>query len=158
MRPSGIKGSPVALTLNDLTVGFTHLPRDTLLKEWCWLIGTRKLPIPITLLGYVFVEDADDGSVRLLSVGPGTVSKVADDVTGFRQRLTQEDFVADNFVPTIVTELRGRDTPLQPGQLYSYRVPPVLGGKYVAENLEPTDTQFALLFAWADSQPCSLVT
>jgi hypothetical protein len=28
---------------------------------------------------------------------------------------------------------------LAQGQLYSYRVPPALGGEYSADNLEPTD-------------------
>jgi hypothetical protein len=137
----------VALTLNDLTVSFSHLPRETLLEDWVWLIGTRRFPILITALGDAFVQDADDGSVHLLSAGAGTCSRVADDVATFRERLSDRAFVLDNFVPGIVADLRNSGRPLAQGQLYSYRVPPALGGEYSADNLEPTDisVHFSLL-------------
>jgi hypothetical protein len=132
-------GRPVALTLNDLTVNFSHLPRETLLQEWVWLIGTRRFPILITALGDAFVQDADDGSVHLLSAGAGTLSRVSEDVAAFRQRLADRTFVLDNFVPSIIETLRDSGKSLGHGQLYSYRVPPALGGEYSADNLEPTD-------------------
>ena len=137
----------MALTFNDLTVGFSHLPRETLLEDWVWLIGTRRFPILITALGDAFVQDADDGSVHLLSAGAGTCSRVADDVATFRERLLDRAFVLDNFVPSIVADLRNSGRPLAQGQLYSYRVPPALGGEYSADNLEPTDisVHFSLL-------------
>ena len=75
----------MALTLNDLTVSFAHLPRERLLQEWVWLIGARRLPILITALGDAFLQDVDDGSVHLLSAGPGTLGKVADDVATFQR-------------------------------------------------------------------------
>ena len=137
----------MALTLNDLTVSFTHLPREALLQDWAWLIGTRRFPILVTALGDAFVEDADDGSVHLLSAGAGTISKVSDDVSSFRRLLTDRAFVQDNFVPGVVAKLRDSGRSLGRGQLYSYRVPPVLGGQYSADNLEPTDigVHFSLL-------------
>jgi hypothetical protein len=137
----------VALTLNDLTVSFSHLPRETLLQDWVWLIGTRRLPILITALGDAFLQDADDGSVHLLSAGTGTLSRVSEDVTGFRQLLADRAFVLDNLAPGVVAKLRDSGRSLGQGQLYSYRVPPVLGGEYNADNLEPTDigVHFSLL-------------
>jgi hypothetical protein len=129
----------VALTLNDLTVSFSHLPRETLLEDWVWLIGKRRLPILITALGDAFVQDTDDGSVHLLSAGAGTLDRVADDVATFRERLADRAFVLDNFVPGIVADLQNSGRSLAQGQLYSYRVPPALGGEYSADNLEPTD-------------------
>jgi hypothetical protein len=137
----------VAMTLNDLTVSFSHLPRETLLEDWVWLIGTRRFPILITALGDAFVQDTHDGSVHLLSAGERTLSKVADDVATLRQRLTDRAFVVDNFVPGVVAELRNSGRSLGQGQVYSYRVPPPLGGEYSAENLEPTDigVHFSLL-------------
>ena len=129
----------MALTLNDLTVSFSHLPRETLLEDWVWPIGTERFPILITALGDAFVQDAVDGSVHLLSAGAGTCSRVTDDVATFRERLLDRAFVLDNFVPGIVADLRNSGRPLAQGQLYSYRVPPALGGEYSADNLEPTD-------------------
>ena len=137
----------MALTLNDLTVSFSHLPRETLLQDWVWLIGTRRFPILITALGDAFVQDADDGSVHLLCAGAGTLSRVSDDVTSFRQLVTDPAFVRDNFAPSVVVNLRDSGRSVVQGQLYSYRVPPVLGGEYSADNLEPTDisVHFSLL-------------
>ena len=137
----------MALTLNDLTVSFSHLPRETLLREWVWLIGPRRFPILITALGDAFVQDADDGSVHLLSAGAGTLSRVSEDVDAFRQRLADQTFVLDNFVPRIIVALRTSGKSLSHGQLYSYRVPPSLGGAYNVDNLEPTDisVHFCLL-------------
>ena len=137
----------MALTLNDLTVSFSHLPRESLLQEWAWLIGTRRFHILITALGDAFVQDADDGSVHLLSAGAGTLTRVSDDAETFRQRLTDREFVLDNFVPGVIASLRDSGKILGEGQLYSYRVPPVLGGEYSVDNLEPTDisVHFSLL-------------
>ena len=137
----------MAVTLNDLTVGFSHVPRETLLEDWVWLIGSRKFPILITALGDAFVQDADDGSVHLLSAGPGTLSKVADNADTFRQRLTDKAFVVDNFVPDILVQLRNSGALLKSGQVYSFRVPPALGGEYVPANLQPPDlsVHFSLL-------------
>ncbi len=62
--------------MNDLTVNFSHLDRNTLLEDWQWLIGPSKLPILLTA-GDAFVQDADDGTVHFLDVGVGQMHPVA---------------------------------------------------------------------------------
>jgi hypothetical protein len=127
------------ITMNDLAVGFEHIDQTTVLSEWTWLLGDRKLPILIGALGDAFVQDRDDGSVHLLSAGGGSLRQVAANVDEFQALLGDRDFVIRHFAPEVIVELRNMGQHLEPGQLYGYKVPPFLGGSYSLDNLEPTD-------------------
>ena len=39
------------LTMNDLTVNFSHLDQARILDDWRWLIGPNRLPILISAAG-----------------------------------------------------------------------------------------------------------
>ena len=127
------------ITLNDLTVNFSHLDRAKILEDWVWLIGNRRLPILLSALGDAFIQDLDDGSVHLLSAGEGAIQRVADSGGIFESLLSDRDFVTENFAPSVIVELRANGCVLMPGQLYGYKTPPNLGGEYSLGNLEPTD-------------------
>jgi len=129
----------VPITLEDLTVNFTGIEGADLVEDWRWLVGEQRLPILLTALGDAFLQDLTDGSVHLLSTGPGTIHQVATTVDELMTMLNDKAFVVENFVPRVVVELRNRGQTLAPGQIYGYKVPPVLGGEYATENLEPTD-------------------
>jgi T6SS immunity protein Tdi1, C-terminal len=135
------------MTLNDLTVSFVHLDRTVLLGDWRWLIGPRRQPILVTALGDAFLEDPEDGSVHLLSCGPGEVAPICAGIDEFRHLLTAREFVIEHFAPQVISELRTNGMTLIQGQLYGYKVPPHLGGEYSLANLEPTDIEvhFSLL-------------
>lgn len=137
----------MTITLDDLTVNFQHLDREALLSEWRWLIGPRKQPILVAAIGDAYVQDPDDGSVHLLDVGGGSLEQIAASVDEFRELLGDREFVTDSFVPSTIVALRNGGKVLSPGQVYSYIQPPVLGGAYSTENLEPTDVSvhFSLL-------------
>jgi len=127
------------MTLDDLTVNFSHLDREALLSDWRWLIGPRKQPILVAAIGDAYLQDPDDGSVHLLDVGGGALEQIADSVDEFRELLADREFVSDSFVPSTIVALRNSGKTLAPGQIYSYIQPPVLGGKYSTDNMEPTD-------------------
>jgi hypothetical protein len=149
----------MALTMQDLTVSISHLDRHTLLSDWLWLIGPNKVPVLVTALGNVFLLDKDTGAVHVLDAGPGTLQQVAATGDDFRARLRDKDFVVEQFAPIIVVRMRERGYSLQPGQLYSFRTPPALGGEYSPDNLEPTniETHFARLGQLHDRSRCSLL-
>ena len=131
----------MAITLDDLTVNFSHLNRESLLEDWRWLIGPNKQPILLSAIGDAFLQDPEDGSVHLLDVGAGEVGFIADTVDAFRPLLSDTQFVTDYFLPGLIVKLRGAGKTLQPGQIYSYTKPLILGGECAAENFEPTDIQ-----------------
>lgn len=127
------------ITLQDLTVNIDHIDRETLLEDWRWLIGASRLPILVTASGDAFVQDAADGSVHVLDTGAGTLTRVADSADAFRALLADRDFVADHLAVQMVGDLLQAGVRLAPGQVYSFRKPPVLGGAYELDNVEPTD-------------------
>jgi hypothetical protein len=129
----------MAITLNDLTVNFRHLNPETLLDDWRWLIGPRKFPILLAAIGDAFVQDADDNSVHLVSVAAGEMEQVASNPEDLRRLLGQKEFVADFFAVQVIGELIRAGVRLGPGQIYSYKRPPVLGGAFALDNVEPAD-------------------
>lgn len=129
------------MTINDLTVSISHLDRDTLLSDWQWLIGATKLPIMATLAGDAFVQDSTDGSVHFLDTVEGTCTQVSDGAEEFQQLLSDREFVMEHLSVEIVAPLLRSGFVLAAGQILSWRHPPVLGGSYTADNLEPADIE-----------------
>lgn len=129
----------MAISIDDITVNFDHLDQSTILDSWGWLLGTSKFPILITAVGDVFVKDVRDGSVHFLRVGSGELCAIASDLEEFRSLLTDKDFVLDYFAVSAVIALKDAGIELGPRQIYSLKLPAVLGGKYVMENVIPTE-------------------
>ena len=127
------------LTIDDLTVNFDHLPQTTLLEDWEWLIGTTKQPILVTAVGDAFLKDMVDGSVHWLAVGNADFRPIASDVLEFRSLLTDQEFVLDYFAVEALLALKGSGIVLGPGQVYSLKLPAVLGGKYSFDNIAATE-------------------
>jgi hypothetical protein len=133
--------NPMAITLDDLTVNFKHLKREDLLSDWQWKIGNTKLPILLTASGDAFVQDTKDGSVHFLDVGAGNLAKVAESVDAFQSLMADKKFVSDHFAVAMIADLKRSGHSLKNGQIYSFKKPPVLGGKYELQNIEPTDIE-----------------
>jgi hypothetical protein len=127
------------LTLDDLTVDFSHLKRARLLDDWRWLIGYDKMPVLITASGDAFLQDQSDRTVHFLNVCGGAISKVAETPDEFKSLLQQKSFWADHLASDMVLSLRSSGLCLKPGQIYSFKVPPVLGGEGSLENVEASD-------------------
>ena len=125
--------------MNDLTVDFSHLDRETVLHDWRWLIGSSKLPILLTAAGDAFVQDAEDGTVHFLGVSAGQLHPVAGSAEELRSLLANEDFVVSHFAVQMIGALMQAGKRLEADQIYSFEVPPVLGGQYALENVEVTD-------------------
>jgi len=127
------------ITLDDLTVNFAHLDRERLLEDWRWLIGPLKQPILLSAIGDAFVQDAADGTVHLLETAEGTCDQVAADVDEFRAMLADRQWVMDFLAASAIADFLGNGVNLQPGQIYSWKRPPILGGGCEPANVEPTD-------------------
>src|SRR5262245_22710077 len=128
------------MTLDDLTVNFRHLDRAEVLSDWRWLIGT-KLPILITAAGDAFVQDVEDDSVHFLDIASGELKRIADSPDEFRPLLEDREFVMGHFSVQLIADLRQQGRTLAPGQLYSFKKPPVLGGQYTLDNFEPASIE-----------------
>ncbi len=131
----------MSITINDLTVNFSHLDQTTLLEDWRWLIGDHKRPILIASIGNAFLQDDQDGAIHLLDVGSGEIRPIAHSIEKFKKLLSQKDFVTEELAVQAIGDLIQMDRRLGAGQVYGFLNPPVLGGKYEYENLAPTDLE-----------------
>jgi hypothetical protein len=129
----------MGITIDDLTVNFDHLDQMKILERWTWLIGPSKFPILLTSVGDAFVKDVNDGSIHWLAVGTAELRPIASDLEEFRSLLTDEAFVLDYFAVEAVLALVQAGLVLGPGEIYSLKVPAVLGGKYALDNVAPTN-------------------
>ncbi len=129
------------MTLDDLTVNFSHLNRDNLLSDWKWLIGETRFPILITASGDAFIEDINDRTVHFLDAGAGNLEIVAKSSKEFRDLLSDKEFVVKYLAVQMIGDLIQADEQLEEGKIYSFIKPPVLGGEYVLENIEKIDIE-----------------
>ncbi|MBS1994654.1 MAG: DUF1851 domain-containing protein [Cyanobacteria bacterium SZAS LIN-2] len=127
------------MDLETLVIPFDASQADGLVEEWRWLIGADRRPFLATAMGDVFLVCPSDGAVSLLEPGPATLTPIAGSMDDFKALCSSEEFVKARFVPDVVTSLRESGLTLAPGQVFGFRDPPILGGAYSPDNLEPTD-------------------
>lgn len=135
------------MTLDDLTVSLRELDRNKLLEDWLWLTGPNKLPILLTRIGNVFVQDTKANTIHLLNVGSGELLHIADTPQIFEEVLSNRSFVMSMFAVKTIVSLEKSGVCLKPREVYSFKLPPILGGHYDEINLVPTDVfvHFSLL-------------
>jgi hypothetical protein len=93
------------MTVDDLTVNFSHLKGEKILRDWFWLIGKTKKPILLTASGDAFVQDKKDFSIHFLSTTDGNIQKVAETTDEFKTLLKSKDFVGEYFSVQMFLEL-----------------------------------------------------
>jgi hypothetical protein len=106
------------------------------LSSWSWLF-----PPKFTLwLANRFCDlflILDDGSVHMLEVGAGSLTKVADNRDEFCNKLDDDEIANNWLMIPLVRKLSAAGIRLQPGQCYAFKQPPVLGGDYTVDNCGP---------------------
>ncbi len=127
------------MTLDDLTVNFSHLNREDILSDWVWLTGDAKLPILLSASGDAFLQDTNDGYIYWLDTATAELFKVADNADEFQSLLSDKEFVVNHLSVNMVGDLIKNNITLDQGQIYSYKQPPVLGGEYALQNVEAID-------------------
>jgi hypothetical protein len=140
LRP-GSDTRGVRITLDELTVNFSHLDREHLLDDWRWLIGRSRHPILLSAIGDAFVQDDNDGTIHLLDTAAGTCQLVAADEGEFRRLLTDPQWATDHLAVEVIADFLANGRRLEPGQIYSWNHPPALGGAYELENATATDIE-----------------
>ncbi len=126
------------MTINDLSVNPGGFDRDAFLEDWHWLLPKDAKPVMITVLGDVFAQDPN-GAVHFLDTCEGSTETVAEDGQQFQTLLKDPNFVLKHFHPRRVQELKAHGLTPNSGQCYSFKHPPVLGGKDELDNYEVCD-------------------
>jgi hypothetical protein len=125
-------------TWEQLLIRTADIDCQQLLSYWHWMLKKDYHPIVMTAFGDWFLLDSD-GSVVFLDLVAGTLSKVADSGNEFRQAMIRPEKLEEWFMADLVQALLDAGVVLGKDQCYGYKVPPVLGGKLEAGNIEPTD-------------------
>jgi hypothetical protein len=126
------------ITWNELTVSLEGQNPDDLLSEWRWLIGEATNLFLVSSCGDMFLSD-QNGHVLWLDSGTGQLQQIANSLAQF-DSLRQHQQNADQwFMPQLVGDLMVTGVKLGPGECYSYKKPPILGGQIAPSNFEPTD-------------------
>lgn len=125
------------MNINDYLIGQEGVEWDVLLRDW-----TPPLPGMFTLwlvnrFGDTFVVH-EDGSVNMLDVGAGSYQRVADSRDQFADLMDVDDNASNWLMIPLVDACLAAGMSPGPGQCYSFKVPPVLGGKYELSNVELT--------------------
>lgn len=119
---------------------------SALLSEWRWLVDARYRPLFVTALGDMFLE-RDDGRVFRLATGSAELLLVAASPEEL-QRLLEDSQQREAWLdPALMAALIRQYGALPPGQCFSSRVPPALGGSRAPDNFEPASllVHFGLL-------------
>ena len=124
----------------ELKIDLSKINLKNLLESWEWLIGNDKKIILISTIGDAFLEDSN-GICYWLNVGEGIFEKVAENITEFETKLTNNEIVEDWFLVELVAELKKSGIELTENNIYSYKTFPILGGEYLPENFEITDIE-----------------
>jgi hypothetical protein len=81
----------------------------------------------------------DDGSVHFFDVGVGTVERVADNREHFCELMDLNDNANNWLMIPLTDACVAAGLTLGTNQCFSFKNPPILGGKYTVENVAPTD-------------------
>ena len=130
----------MAITWNDLIIDFKHIERSRLVEDWSWLVGGSALPILISSVGDMFLQETS-GEIFWLITGSADYKKVASDYEEFQNKLNDAELVKEWFLISVVAQLKENGVLLQHGKLYGFKQLPVLGGSYEASNFELTDIE-----------------
>ena len=125
------------ITWNELTISPDGIDLASLLSDWRWLVDESYQPVVISALGDLFLRH-DDGRIFWLDTAWGQLTEVAPSAEEFKQRMAQPENAAEWFAPQLIGELLTAGLTLGPGECFSYKHPPILGGEPEIDNFEPT--------------------
>lgn len=126
----------VTFAAEDLFVDLDPETQGALLREWRWLVGPGAEVFLVTVFGDVFFK-APDERVCWLNTGAASYAEVAESEEEWIDEVEERGH--EWFHAKIRLDLLLRDLPLEEGQVYGWRQPPMLGGEESPENLERVD-------------------
>jgi len=126
----------MAVGWSSLTFEPTADAIQALAEAWAWLLKDPFRPVLFSTLGDMFFS-RDDGAVWWLNTGTAEVTRVADSIEDFQEKLAG-DVVNDWFLPHLVGDLHAAGKIPEEGECYSYVTLPIFKeGRYEVDNLNP---------------------
>jgi hypothetical protein len=132
-------------TLSDLIKDTNKVDLEDICSGWQWCLLDMKAIALITCLGDMFFIGKDECIYRIVT-GECHFEKVADSHYEFEKLLNDEKF-DEWLLPLLVEKLIQSGKILNENQVYSFKKPPVLGGEYALENMEPINMSVHFAFS-----------
>jgi hypothetical protein len=129
---------PVRLSWADLLIENAARDYRVLLEDWSWLLKEPFHVIAGNKFGDWFIQ-RPDGSVEILDSLDGTLRPLAPTPAEFRRLINTQEKQEEWLLSHLVFTLHEKRMIPADGQCYAFRVPPILGGKVEADNVEVMD-------------------
>ncbi len=123
------------ITVTGLTAEYSY--NDTeLLNDWTWLVGEDISVLCITKMGDVFIQKPN--GIYFLSTVFFTFDRIAGDVKELQTLAAIKDNFNNWFMPDVINGQKMVGQEAMNNQCLSMKLPLILGGEFVAENIEVT--------------------
>jgi len=120
--------------IQNYTLPLASIDRSKILSSWTWLIGDQCSIVALTKAGDALLKDTE-GHLNFLDIGQGTLSFISNNYLDFEEDNLSEEVLDEVLLPLLVDQLEANNLVLKPGQVYSYRLLPILGGEYDDTNM-----------------------
>jgi hypothetical protein len=126
----------MAIAVADYLIEQSGIDWSKALATWSWLLPPRFTLWLVNRFADLFLV-LPDGTVHMLDVGVGTLTRLADSRDDFAAKIDEDDNADLWFMIPLVDQMVAAGVVLQPAQCYGFKKPPVLGGDYRVENAGP---------------------
>ena len=130
---SSHRGTERLMNVHDYLLDHAGYDWGHLLRPWGSLLPPEFTLWLMNRYGDLFLI-LPDGSVQMLDLGDGSLTKLAESREDFIRKIDEDDNADDWLMVPLVDRLVAAGMLLESGQCYSYVTPPILGGDYTVEN------------------------
>jgi hypothetical protein len=125
-----------------LTKVFSDAQFERALESWQWVGLDGKKPVLASLFGDVFFASTDGW--WFLDLIEGSLTHHWPDRDALQHELDTEDGQDQYLLGGLAMSAAAGDLTLGPNEVYSFRIPPIIGGETTVENVETMDFDVAL--------------
>lgn len=123
------------MSMEHLTVDLDGVDLESLLEAWQDILGGDSLPMLVTALGDVFVQEVRSGRVSFLQTASGHSEVVCGSADELQELLENPEFVEHYFDPAAVSTLDASGLARGPDEVYTLLVPGWEGGDWEGDNI-----------------------
>ncbi len=125
------------LDIKKYLISIDNLDINKISSNWKWLSGDKTI-VALTKSGDMLLKDNDE-KLYFLNVGSGSIEHKADNFQDFFQAKLSNELIEKILLPSVIDNLEKKGIKLEKGQIYSYIILPILGGKYDEKNMFAVD-------------------
>lgn len=130
----------MAISIADYIIDQCGTNWQSALASWAWLVPSDFTLWLVNRFADLFLV-LPDGTVHMLDVGCGTLTKVAESRDDFAIKIDEDDNANQWLMIPLVDRMVAAGIVLNPGQCYAFKILPVLGGDYTVANAAPLSVQ-----------------